>query len=167
MRDKCRRRVSRDDAFVVYATLGLYVGADGMCGHAAGEVASREAVDTVIVMVRRERAIAQAVAAGDRAPETLRRLSRTLEAAIQAATYMVFAIAENELSNLDLQVAQANAVSDQLRSKYTNQQLYTWMVGQISALYQQGYQLAYSVAKEAEKACQFELALSTTFINFD
>lgn len=76
--------------------LGLYVVADGMGGHAAGEVASREAVDTVISMVRRERAIAMAAAAGDRSPETLRRLSRVLEAAIQGATYMVFAIAENE-----------------------------------------------------------------------
>lgn len=76
--------------------LGLYVVADGMGGHAAGEVASREAVDTVISMVRRERAIAAAAAAGDRSPETLRRLSRVLEAAIQGATYMVFAIAENE-----------------------------------------------------------------------
>lgn len=91
-----RRRVSNEDAFGVDEELGLYVVADGMGGHAAGEVASREAVDTVIAMVRRDRAIAQAVASGDRSPETLRRLSRTLEAAIQAATYMVFAIAENE-----------------------------------------------------------------------
>jgi protein phosphatase len=91
-----RRRVSNEDAFGVDEELGLYVVADGMGGHAAGEIASREAVDTVISMVRRERAVAQAVAAGDRDPETLRRLSRALEAAIQAATYMVFAIAENE-----------------------------------------------------------------------
>lgn len=91
-----RRRVSNEDAFGMDEELGLYVVADGMGGHAAGEVASREAVDTVISMVRRDRAVAQAVAAGDRSPEALRRLSRTLEAAIQAATYMVFAIAENE-----------------------------------------------------------------------
>jgi protein phosphatase len=91
-----RRRVSNEDAFGVDEDLGLYVVADGMGGHAAGEIASREAVDTVIAMVRRERAVVQSVAGGDRDPETLRRLSRALEAAIQAATYMVFAIAENE-----------------------------------------------------------------------
>ena len=91
-----RRRVSNEDAFGLDEELGLYVVADGMGGHAAGEVASREAVDTVIAMVRRDRAIAQAISAGDRSAETLRKLSRTLEAAIQAATYMVFAIAENE-----------------------------------------------------------------------
>ncbi len=96
MTDIGRRRVSNEDAFGMDEDLGLYVVADGMGGHAAGEVASREAVDTVIAMVRRERAVASAVAAGDRSPETLRRLSRVLEAAIQGATYMVFAIAENE-----------------------------------------------------------------------
>lgn len=96
MTDIGRRRVSNEDAFGLDEELGLYVVADGMGGHAAGEIASREAVDTVIAMVRRERVTAQAVSAGDRAPEILRKLSRTLEAAIQAATYMVFAIAENE-----------------------------------------------------------------------
>jgi serine/threonine protein phosphatase PrpC len=91
-----RRRVSNEDAWGLDEELGLYVVADGMGGHAAGEVASREAVDTVIAMVRRERDTVRAVANGDRSPDALRKLSRVLEAAIQAATYMVFAIAENE-----------------------------------------------------------------------
>ena len=96
MTDIGRRRVSNEDAFGLDEELGLYVVADGMGGHAAGEVASREAVDSVIAMVRRERAVVTAVARGDRAPATLQKVSRTLEAAIQAATYMVFAIAEND-----------------------------------------------------------------------
>jgi protein phosphatase len=94
--DVGRRRVSNEDAYGLDDDLGLYVVADGMGGHAAGEVASREAVDTVIGMVRRQRDVVRAVEGGDRSAESIRKLQRTMEAAIQAATYMVFAIAENE-----------------------------------------------------------------------
>src|SRR5579864_4963192 len=51
--DLGRRRPSNEDAFFIDDELGLYVVADGMGGHAAGEVASREAVDTIYGMVKR------------------------------------------------------------------------------------------------------------------
>lgn len=94
--DVGRRRISNEDAFFLDDELGLYIVADGMGGHAAGEVASQEAVDTVLGMVRRDRETVAKVAEGDRSPETLRRLMRTLESAVQAATYMVFAIAQHD-----------------------------------------------------------------------
>jgi serine/threonine protein phosphatase PrpC len=91
-----RRRTSNEDAFLLDDDVGLYVVADGMGGHAAGEVASKEAVDTVMGMVRRGyAAVEQFMKEGPTADNT-RSVQRLLESAVQAATYMVFAIAEND-----------------------------------------------------------------------
>ena len=76
-------------------------------------------------------------------------------------------IAEQELENHDLQVENAREVEEFMRDKYTNQELYGWMVGQISAIYFQSYQLAYDVAKRAERAFRYELGLKdSSFIQF-
>jgi serine/threonine protein phosphatase PrpC len=91
-----RRRASNEDAYGFDEELGLFVVADGMGGHAAGEVASREAVDTVVANVRREAAVIRALSDGARDEATVRRGLRAVEAAVQAATYLIFAIAENQ-----------------------------------------------------------------------
>ena len=84
-----------------------------------------------------------------------------------AAAEIRVAIAEQELKNHDLQVENAKEVDTYMRGKYTNRELYDWMVSQISAIYFQSYQMAYDIAKRAERAYRFELGLSdSNFIQF-
>jgi protein phosphatase len=91
--DLGRKRATNEDAFFMDDQLGLYVVADGMGGHAAGEVASREAVDTLYGMVKRGigglRELIDPVSEAD-----ARAACRLMESAVQAATYFVYSIAE-------------------------------------------------------------------------
>jgi serine/threonine protein phosphatase PrpC len=91
--DLGRKRQTNEDAFYLDDMLGLYVVADGMGGHAAGEVASQEAVETVYGMVKR--GIANLHELEDPVQEEdVRNACRLMESAVQAATYMVFSMAE-------------------------------------------------------------------------
>ena len=94
--DVGQRRKLNEDAFFVDDLIGLYIVADGMGGHAAGEIASQEAVDTVHGMVMRGYGSLRVVADGDTSEDSLRRAIRTVESAVQAATYMVFGLAQHD-----------------------------------------------------------------------
>ena len=75
------------------------------------------------------------------------------------------ATANKELEILDQEVANLSEVSDFLTGKFAGAQLYGWMVGRLSGLYFQTYNLAYELARTAEKAYQFERGTNgTTFI---
>lgn len=77
------------------------------------------------------------------------------------------AIAEKELANHLIQIDNARATDEFMRSKYTNQELYQWQVGQISGVYFQSYKLAYDLAKRAERCFRFELGLQdSSYISF-
>jgi hypothetical protein len=89
-----------------------------------------------------------------------------LEEQITAAEIRI-AIAEKELENHQLQIENAQATDEFMRSKYTNQELYQWQIGQISGVYFQSYQLAYDLAKRAERCFRFELGLQdSSYIQF-
>ena len=91
--DVGRKRASNEDAYFLDDRLGLYVVADGMGGHAAGEVASQEAVETIFGMVKR--GISELHELVDPITEDDSRAAcRLMESSVQAATYMVFSMAE-------------------------------------------------------------------------
>src|SRR5262252_3873924 len=48
-----RKRPHNEDDYLCDDRLGLYVVADGVGGHAKGEIASREAVEELVMWVRR------------------------------------------------------------------------------------------------------------------
>lgn len=84
-----------------------------------------------------------------------------------AAAEIRMSIAEQDLKNHDLQIEHARTVDEFMRNKFTNTELYHWMIGQISAVYFQSYQLAYDLAKRAERAFSHELGLQdSNFIQF-
>ena len=88
-----RRRATTHDADLADDGLGLYVVADGMGGHAAGEVASQEAVETIYGMVKKGLDTMPELR-GPATDDRVRAACRMAEGAIQAATYIVFAMAE-------------------------------------------------------------------------
>ena len=92
--DRGRRREINEDAFLCDDALGLYLVADGVGGHAKGEVASAESVDQNREFVAQGRELlsrVRAAAVTDEAREEVRRL---LEGAVQSACYVVFGMAE-------------------------------------------------------------------------
>jgi protein phosphatase len=78
------RRPANEDAFSCRDDLGLYIVADGMGGHAAGEVASRLAVDVIETFVTTTRSRAPAEWPFERDP-TLRADANLLIAAFHTA----------------------------------------------------------------------------------
>jgi len=76
-------------------------------------------------------------------------------------------IAEKELENHKQQIENAKEIELFLKNKFTNQELYQWMKEQLFAVYKQSYNLAYDMAKKAEKAYKYETGAETaSFIQY-
>ena len=75
--------------------------------------------------------------------------------------------ANRELTNHDLQIDNSKAMDEFYRDKYTRQELYEWMRTQVAQSYFQSYQLAFDLARRAERCYQYELGVTnTSFIEF-
>lgn len=76
-------------------------------------------------------------------------------------------VAEKELDNHQQQIENSREVELFLKDKFTNQELYQWMKEQLFAVYKQSYNLAYDMAKKAEKAYKYEMGTGTaSFIQY-
>lgn len=98
--------------------------------------------------------------------ELARREQKQIEKQIEAAKVRV-ALAERDRENHERQIEHARSTRAFMENKFTNQELYQWMVGQLASLYFQSYQLAYDIAKQAEQTYRYELGIAdATFIQF-
>ncbi|MEM8545272.1 MAG: hypothetical protein AAGF66_14935, partial [Cyanobacteria bacterium P01_H01_bin.119] len=81
-------------------------------------------------------------------------------------TALQISVAERDLAIHQRTIEQNQEVGTFYRQKFTNQELYTWMSSRLSGLYFQTYKLAYDLAKQAERAYQFEFGATDTYISF-
>jgi hypothetical protein len=76
-------------------------------------------------------------------------------------------IATCELKAHQKSIEQANEVEDFFKNKFSNQDLYQWMVSRLSVLYFQTFKIALDMALATQKAYQYELNKDDTYISFD
>lgn len=68
-------------------------------------------------------------------------------------------LAKQELKSHESQVENSKEQLDFVRTKFTNGELYDWMVGELKTLYFQSYQMAFDMAKKAEQALEYEFGI--------
>ncbi len=66
-------------------------------------------------------------------------------------------VAHHEYLNIQTQISQAQEVDQFLHDKFTNEELYLWMQGEISRLYYEYYRFAFDTARKAERTMKQEL----------
>lgn len=66
-------------------------------------------------------------------------------------------VAQHEYHNVRQQIANSQEIDQLLRDKFTNEDLYLWMQGELSRLYYEYYRFAFDTARRAERAMKHEL----------
>jgi hypothetical protein len=80
-------------------------------------------------------------------------------------------IAKHDYTNVKQQIANAQEINQTLHDKFTNEDLYLWMQGELSRLYYDYYRFAFDTARKAEQTMKLELMRpevdSQTFVQFN
>lgn len=80
-------------------------------------------------------------------------------------------VAYHEYLNIQKQIAQSQEVDQHLREKFSNEELYLWMQGELSRLYYEYYRFAFDTARRAEQAMKRELMRpevdATSYVKFN
>jgi protein phosphatase len=113
--DVGRKRQGNEDSFCLAPELGLFIVADGMGGHAAGEVASRLAADTIQEWVVRYLSGSDAALVGKPEP-TCSREANVLLSSIRLANRIIYDAAQGrrEYAGMGTTVASILAVNDRV-----------------------------------------------------
>ncbi len=86
-----------------------------------------------------------------------------INAQLTANQYAISA-AQQDYSITQTQYQQSQDVLNFLQTKFTNEDLYVWMAGQLSTLYYQAYQMALELAQQTQTCFQYELSSSDAFL---
>ncbi|MFO0291632.1 MAG: neuraminidase-like domain-containing protein [bacterium] len=76
------------------------------------------------------------------------------------------AISQQELAIHKKQIEQSDQQENFLKSKFTNQELYQWMISRLSTVYFQTYRVALEMALAAQTAYYYELERDDQYITF-
>jgi hypothetical protein len=90
-------------------------------------------------------------------------LARVVEEIEGARTRV--AIAVDNIATLEAQIVNSRRVREHLRTRFTDEELWTWMVGRASEVFFQSYSVALDLARRAERAFQIELGSDDTFVS--
>ncbi|MBW4680588.1 MAG: hypothetical protein KME19_10785 [Microcoleus vaginatus WJT46-NPBG5] len=86
-----------------------------------------------------------------------------IQTQIQSANLRVD-LAQAELDVHNKSIEHSRQVEQFFKDKFTNKELYQWMVGRLSSLYFQTYQIALKMAYSTEKSYQYELNKDDTYL---
>lgn len=92
--------------------------------------------------------------------------AQNIQQQIEAVNYQLES-AQQDLSIHLKSIEQNKVVETYLKDKFTNRELYQWMIGSLSGTYFQTYALALEAARQAEASFQYELNSTQRFLTFD
>ncbi len=76
------------------------------------------------------------------------------------------AIAQRDLQIHKKTIENNESVATFMKEKFSNKDLYQWMSGKLSSMFYQSYKLAHDMAKQAEKAFQFETGTKEAEVSY-